>query len=131
MPSKEYHPRMPFLWFLKNIYIKLFMIRELSAVFAAAYVVYLLVLLSYLRNGEEGLSQFRGSLRSPLSTILQIIALVFVIFHSITWFNLTPKIMVLWHGEEKVSPFLIAGANYALWLIMSVVVWLVLFPPRG
>jgi fumarate reductase subunit C len=131
MPSKEYKPRMPALWWTKNVQLLLFMIRELSAVFAALYVMYLLALMGLGRSSHGGMnSTYDNVLRSKAALILQLIALVFVVFHSITWFNLTPKIMVVWRGEEKVSPFLIAGANYALWLIMSVVVLFVIFPPQ-
>jgi fumarate reductase subunit C len=50
-----------------------------------------------------------------------------VLFHAITWINLTPKVMVVWRGEQKVSPLLITGANYAAWLVVSgLVLWLVL-----
>ncbi len=45
-----------------------------------------------------------------------------VLYHSITWFNLTPKVFVLWRGEERVSPILIAGANYVAWIIASAAV---------
>src|SRR5579883_2072550 len=102
MNVKEYKPRMPANWWTKNIHLLLFMVRELSAVFAALYVMYLLALigLGQPSNGDVN-SSFDRALRSKASVILQIIALVFVIYHSITWFNLTPKIMVVWRGEEK------------------------------
>lgn len=128
MATKEYKPPMSALWWTKNSHLVLFMIRELSSVFAAGYVVYLLVLLAMLKTGHAG--AFDSSLRGGFSIALQVVALIFVVYHSITWFNLTPKIMVVWRGEEKVSPILIAGANYALWLIMSVVVVFWIFPPQ-
>ena len=61
---------------------------------------------------------------NPVVVALQIIAFCFAVYHSITWFNLTPKAMVFWNGEEKVSPALIAGANYFAWLVISAVVFI-------
>ena len=61
-------------------------------------------------------------LQSPLSIALHLAALPLVVYHSITWFNLTPKVMVLWRGEERVSPILIAGSNYAAWIVVSYLV---------
>ncbi len=124
---KEYRPPMSPLWWTKNTNLVLFMVRELSSVFAGGYVVYLLVLLSYVRSGND--SAFYRMLTNKFSIALQLVALIFVTYHSVTWFNLTPKIMVIWRGEEKVSPVLIAGFNYALWLIMSIVVVFFIFPP--
>jgi fumarate reductase subunit C len=33
--------------------------------------------------------------------------------------------MVLWRGEEKVEPRYIIGANYAAWLIVSLVIFII------
>ena len=44
------------------------------------------------------------------------------LYHSVTWFNLTPKAMVFWRGEERVSPTLIAASNYAAWIVVSILV---------
>ncbi len=49
-------------------------------------------------------------------------ALPMLLYHSITWINLTPMVLVVWRGEERVSPLLIAGAHYALWAIISIVI---------
>jgi fumarate reductase subunit C len=50
------------------------------------------------------------------------VALLFVLFHSITWFNLAPKAMVVrWKGH-RVPDGLVAGANYAAWLALSAAV---------
>jgi hypothetical protein len=32
---------------------------------------------------------------------------------------LTPKVLVIWRGEDKLPGFLIAGAHYAGWLAVS------------
>jgi fumarate reductase subunit C len=118
--TKEYVRPMPATWWLHNYHLVLFMIRELTSLFVAGYAVFLLVLL-YLRFTDQE-PRFNEVLTSPVSIILQLIALVFVVFHSVTWFNLTPKAVILWRGEEKVSPALIAGAHYALWAVVSLIV---------
>jgi fumarate reductase subunit C len=111
---------MPATWWLHNYHLVLFMIRELTSLFVAGYAVFLLVLL-YLRFTDQE-QRFNEVLTSPVSIVLQLIALVFVVFHSVTWFNLTPKAVILWRGEEKVNPALIAGAHYALWAVVSLIV---------
>ena len=118
MKGQEYIRPMPATWWLHNSYLKLFMIRELTSLFVAGYAVFLLVLIAKSKDAAA----FADALRSPAAIIFQIIALPFVIFHSVTWFNLTPKAIVLFQGEERVSPALIAGGHYALWVILSLLI---------
>jgi fumarate reductase subunit C len=126
-PTKEYIRPMPATWWLRNRYLVAFMIRELTSVFIAAYAVFLLYLL-YETNGDAdtttAVSAFADRLNSPGWYIFHAVVLIFALYHSITWFNLTPKALVLWHGEERVSPVLIAGAHYGLWIILSLLVLL-------
>src|SRR5438552_11067826 len=111
MPSKEYVRPMPATWWLHNIYLKLFMIRELTSVFVAGYAVFLIILISKLNDQPA----FEATLTCTGAVIFQIVALPFLLFHSVTWFNLTPKAIVLFRGEERVSPLVIAGGHYAMW----------------
>ncbi len=119
--SKEYIRPMPATWWLKRKTYFLFMVRELTCVFVGGYALFLLML-AMQRDDPQA---FAALLDSRLLIALQIIALPMVLYHSITWFNLTPKVVVLWRGEERVSPILIAGANYVAWILASVaVLWI-------
>ena len=110
----------------------MFMIRELTCVFVAGYAVFLMVLLYQAGRGPEAFRDFYHSvLLHPLSIVLHLIVLAFVVFHSVTWLNLTPKVMIVWRGEEKVPPAAIAGGHYVLWLVLSVIVLGVVFVARG
>ena len=106
-------------WWLKKRSYLLFMVRELTCVFVGGYALFLLVLAAKLKD----VSAFIDVLHSPLLVTFQIIALPMAVYHSVTWFNLTPKVMVIWRGEEKVNPRIIAGANYIACLIISIVVF--------
>jgi fumarate reductase subunit C len=119
--SKELIRPMPAYWWLQKRTYFLFMVRELTCVFVGGYAVFLLILVGRANDAQA----FSGLLHSPLSIGLHLIALPMVLYHSITWFNLTPKVMVVWRGEERVSPLLIAGSNYVAWLIISfLVAWI-------
>jgi fumarate reductase subunit C len=48
-----------------------------------------------------------------------------VLYHSITWFDTGARVKALWRGEERVNPSLLAAAQYAGWIVVSVVVALV------
>ena len=124
---KPYRRPVPNTWWLERRPYLLFMIRELTAVFVGAYCVFLLFFIYKLGKGPEAYQGMLDALKSPLSIILHLIALAFAIYHSVTWFNLTPRIMVLQIGEERVPSFLIAGANFAAWLGLSVILaWVII-----
>ena len=58
--------------------------------------------------------------------ILNILSLLFVLFHTITWFNLTPKAIVLRVRGRRLPDLLIAAPNYVAWLVVSgVIAWIV------
>ena len=83
--TKEYVRPMSATWWLYNRQLVMFMIRELTAVFVGAYAIFLLVLLALDGN------QFARVVQSPVALVLQIICLLFVLYHMYTWFALTPK----------------------------------------
>ena len=121
--SKEYIRPMPANWWMMKKTYLLFIIRELTCVFVGGYAVLLLVLAGCASAKDpEAFHAFFNWLKSPLAVVLHLVTLAMVMYHSITWFNLTPKVMVIWRGEEKVSPLLIAGANYVAWIIVTIVI---------
>ncbi|MDA2919879.1 fumarate reductase subunit C [Desulfobacterota bacterium AH_259_B03_O07] len=124
---KPYVREYPNTWWLSRRPYFLFMVREFTAVFVAAYCVFLIYFVYKLSQGPDAYYGVIELLRSPLSIILHIIAFIFAIYHSITWFNLTPKIFILRFGEEQVPPFLISGANFIAWVVVSAIVaWIIL-----
>ena len=122
-----YHRPVSNTWWLKRKPYILFIIRELTSVFVAGYCIFLLVLVYKLTQGADAYGNFMVALKLPSSVALHLISLAFVLYHTITWFNLTPKILVLYRGEERIPQGLIAGTFYVGWLVVSILVaWLVL-----
>jgi len=117
-----YHRPVSNTWWLKRKPYILFMIRELTSVFVAGYCIFLLVFVYKLTQGANVYGNFMAALKSPSSVALHLITLSFVLYHTITWFNLTPKILVLYKGEERIPQGLVAGTFYAGWIVVSVIV---------
>ena len=125
MGEKElstYHRPVPNTWWLKRTPYVLFMIRELTSLFVAGYCIFLLILVYKLTQGADAYGNFIDALKSPSSIALHFITLAFVLYHTITWFNLTPKILVLYKGEEQIPKALVAGVFYTGWVVVSIVV---------
>jgi len=122
----QYQKPFPNTWWLKRMPYFLFIIRELTSVFVAGYCLFLLVLIYKLGQGSEAYGALIISLTSSTSIFLHVIALVFVLYHAITWFNLTPKILVIYKGQERIPQWLVAGSVYVGWIVVSaVIVWMV------
>ena len=119
-----YHRPVSNTWWLKQKSYFLFMIRELTSVFVAGYCIFLLVLVYKLTQGADAYGNFMAALKSPSSVSLHLITLVFVLYHTITWFNLTPKILVLYRGEDRIPQGLVAATFYAGWVVVSIIVTL-------
>ena len=117
-----YHRPVSNIWWLKRKPYILFMIRELTSVFVAGYCIFLLVLVYKLTQGAEAYDNLMTILKSPSSVALHLVTLSFVLYHTITWFNLTPKILVLYRGEERIPQGLVAGVFYAGWVVVSVII---------
>ena len=122
MRGKQYmRPVRMNMWMERRSYT-LFMLRELTAVFVAGYSLFLLFLLYRATQGPGALAAFAQGLKSPISIILHLIALVMAVYHSVTWFDAGAKAMPVWRGENRVSPSLIAASQYLGWIGASVVV---------
>ena len=122
-----YHRPVSNTWWLQRKPYILFMIRELTSVFVAGYCIFLLVLVYKLTQGAEAYGNLIAALKLPSSIMLHFITLAFVLYHTITWFNLTPKILVIYRGEERIPQGLVAGTFYAGWVMVSVfLAWMIL-----
>ena len=120
---KELIRPMPATWWLKKPAYTWFMIRDVTSVFIAGYCVFLLVLMARAAGDPTEFAARFECLKSPLSVVLHLIALVFAVYHSVTFFNLTPRVLVVFRGEEKVPEAAIAGVHYVAWAVVSVVLF--------
>lgn len=117
---------MPFDWWLKKPAYTWFMIRDVTSVFIAVYCIFLMYLL-YRANHAASFASFYQSLAHPVSIVLHLIALAFATYHSITFFNLTPRVIVVFRGDEKVPESAIAAGHYALWAVVSLILFIIAF----
>lgn len=128
-----YHPRWyrdrvsTYWWLRQRGYLK-FILREISSVFVAVFVVVTLFQLNALRRGPEAYHHFQQWLRTPLALSINIISFGFVVLHTITWFNVAPRaIPPIKVGGRKLPAFAIAAPNFVLWFLVSgALVWIVL-----
>ena len=126
--KERYQTPLPSTWFMERPGYRRFMAREATAIAIAAYLVYLLVWLHRLGEGPAAFSALLEAARHPVSVVLHGLVFGAVLYHSITWFNLTPKIMPLYVAEERVPDVWAAAVmGYLPWAVVTaVVMWGVL-----
>jgi fumarate reductase subunit C len=127
----EYHPRwyrphVSVYWWLGQWRYLKFILREISSVFVAAFVIITLVQINALRQGPEAFARFQAWLHTPSALALNIVGFFFVLFHTITWFNLAPHAMAVRLRGKRVPDVMIAAPNYAAWIVVSaLLMWIV------
>jgi fumarate reductase subunit C len=122
-----YHPKwyrrpVSVWWWLESWPYTKFVLRELTSLAVGYFALITLWQIHALIRGPEAYSRFTARLASPLFVRLDVAALLFVLFHSCTWFNLTPKAMAVRVRGKRVDDSVIIGANYVAWIVVSVVV---------
>jgi fumarate reductase subunit C len=122
-----YRPPIRRTWWLHRRSYLMFVLREVSCVFVAWAVVFLLLMINAVHAGEDAYQRFLAFSGNPWVLVLNIVALAFVLLHAITWFNLAPKAIVLTARGKRLAPRAVAAAHFGAWLVATVVVgWIVL-----
>jgi len=109
----------------KWAYVK-FILRELSSVAVAWTVAIVLLQIRALTGGPEAYLRLEHRLSSPWMITLNLIAFAFLLLHSITWFNLAPKAMVVRIGGKRLPAVLISGPQYLAWIAISAIVFAII-----
>ena len=126
-PPKGYRVGMSTYWWLGRWPYLKFILREISSVFVAWFVIETLLQINALIEGPEAWVEMQDFFMNPIVIAVNVISLFFVVFHAVTWFNLAPKAMAVRPGGKRVPALLIAGPQYAACVVVSAVVaWLLL-----
>ena len=123
MSRKPYVREVPkTTWFFRQPRYMRYMVREVTCILIGAYTLLLVVALKRLSEGQAAYEAFLDALRSPLSILFQLVALGFALYHTISWFNVTPQAMPIQRGEEFLPGSIILGVHYGGWVVVSLVV---------
>ena len=130
VPYTDYHPswkrrKMSTYWWLERRPYVAFVAREISSIFIAWAVIFLLMLIRAVFQGEDAYREFLAWAARPAVLLINIVSLVFIVFHAVTWFNLAPSALVVHVGGRKLPGNVIAASNYAAFVAACVVIaWL-------
>ena len=121
-----YRPHVSVYWWLGEWHYLKFILREISSVFVAWFVILTLIQLWAIRSGPESYARCEHWIQSPVVITVNVISLCFVVFHAVTWFNLAPKAMTVRFRGRRIPDVLLAAPSYAMWIAASgAIAWMV------
>jgi fumarate reductase subunit C len=113
-------------WWTRRRSYFVFVMRELSSIFVAWFVVYLMLFVYAVGRGEAAYRSFLDWASSPWVIVLNVVALGFVLLHTVTWFTLTPQAMAVRVMGRRVPAWhIVAGQYTGLVVVSGFVFWLV------
>ena len=120
-----YRPRVSTYWWLGHWRYLKFILRELTSICVAWTAILMLLLIAAIARGPAAYADFLDIMRNPVLVIWNLISLGFVLFHSVTWFNLAPHALAVRLRGKRVPNVMVSGPHYVLWLALSVALaWL-------
>ena len=126
LPPRAYHRPVSTWWWLKKRSYFVFAMRELSSVSIAWFVVFLVMMVYAIGQGEDSYERFLDWASTAWVVVVNVVALLFVLLHTVTWFNLTPQAMVVRVGHQRLPAWVIVTSQYVgLAVVSAFVYWLV------
>ena len=126
LQHRPYHRPISTWWWLEKRSYFVFMMRELSSIFVAWWVLFLLILISAVGRGEPAYEDFQDFASNPAVVVVNVVAFAFVLLHAASWFSLTPKAMDVRLGDRRVPAVLVVASQYAgLAVVSAFIYWLV------
>ncbi len=114
-------------WFKQNHFFIHYIFKELTCIPVILYSINLFFGLAALATTLEKWESWLDCQRSPIMVLLTIITLVTAIYHSYTWFEVTPKVMKIPKGEKFVDSKLIVIGHWAVFGFCAVVMLILYF----
>lgn len=121
-PSTLYHRPMGAVWWLSRRAYVLFIVRELTSVFIAAFLVELMVQLHRLGEGMDSYAEFMARLAQPGWLVFHAVVLFFAVWHSLTWFYTTSIVIPVKIGGKEAPRAAFTAFNVVSWLAASAVI---------
>lgn len=122
MSRKPYVREMTSEWIFRHPRYLRYMTREFSCLFIGAWTLMLVCAIARLSEGPDAWAAFLEGLKSPLIVAFHLLALAFAVYHSVTWFQLTPKALPVQLGEKFLPGGVIAGAHFVAWAALSLAI---------
>ena len=110
-------------WLSQPRYIR-YMMREISSLFIGTYVLVLIAGLFQFSRGEAAYAAYLSAAKGTIGLIFAVTTMIFAVYHTYTWFQVTPKAMPLMFAGKRVAGSIIVAAHWIVFALASLVLWL-------
>ena len=127
---KKYVRPMTATWWQKLDFYKAYMVREATSIFAVWFCIVLLYGVLCLASNpvpDLGIVDFIGFLRNPIVVFLNIITLIATLYHTATYFVMTPKVMNIIVKNERLPHHVLRNALWAVTAVVSVIALILVY----
>ena len=127
---KKYVRPMTATWWQKLDFYKAYMVREATSIFAVWFCIVLLYGVLCLASTPVpglGIVDFIGFLRNPIVVFLNIITLIATLYHTATYFVMTPKVMNIIVKNERLPHHVLRNALWAVTAVISVIALILVY----
>ena len=109
-------------WTANRDYVQ-YMVREWTSLFVALFSLVYIYGLSLWVTGSR--SAFLNLLKNPAMITFSLIALIFTLYHAVTWFYLLGQVVPIKIGKTTTKPWQALLVNLVLMILVSyLVIWL-------
>jgi fumarate reductase subunit C len=128
----DYHPRwlrqhVSTYWWLEKWAYFAFILREMTCLFVAWFVAYLLLMIGAVAGGADSYQWLLDWSATPWVLTLNAASFLFMIYHAVTFFVAAPQALVVHVGRRPVPARLVLAGHYAAWAAASAfVAWILL-----
>ena len=120
---RPYIRPVPTSWWLKRRAYFLFILRELTSVFIAVFLILFLILLYQLSLGRQAYEAYLDFLATPGMIAFAVVALIAALYHTVTSMGFLPNIIVVRFGEYRVPAIAYTLLTYSGWIFVSLFIW--------
>lgn len=127
---KKYVRPMTATWWQKLDFYKAYMVREATSIFAVWFCIVLLYGVLCLASKTVpglGIVDFIAFLRNPIVVFLNIITLIATLYHTATYFVMTPKVMNIIVKNERLPHHVLRNALWAVTAVISVIALILVY----
>lgn len=128
-PTSVYPVSLPANWWLRNRRYFLYMVRELTAVFAAVWVLLFVTQLPQMVGGPERHAMWLATIRSPGWLTFSLVSLAFAVYNSWTTFGAMGSVVYLRLGGKPVPGSSIRALMFLGWAAATLLIAFVLATP--
>lgn len=111
-------------WWLAHPRYVRYMLREISCIFIGAYALIVIMGLWRLSQGPTAFKTFLTNAHGTAGLVFSVLAMLFALYHTYTWFQVTPKAMPLVVAGKRVPAAAIVLGHWAGFVIAGTTVWL-------